>query len=105
MGGPAAIQESSSKFKDFGTIVDPNGSLKFSKAVLHSGGVDFGDGQSFKINMDEIDVLGELGKGNYGSVQKVFHRPTGVMMAMKVSSTDLYPAYIRKSASNWTSPN
>ncbi len=82
MGGPAPEE---SKFKDFGTIVDPNGSLKFSKAVLHAGGVDFGDGQSFKINMDEIEVLGELGKGNYGSVQKVFHRPTGVMMAMKVS--------------------
>ncbi|GMK54435.1 hypothetical protein CspeluHIS016_0110210 [Cutaneotrichosporon spelunceum] len=80
MGGPSAEE---SKFKDFGTIVDPNGSLKFSKAVLHAGGVDFGDGQSFKINMDEIEVLGELGQGNYGSVQKVFHRPTGVTMAMK----------------------
>ncbi|EIW69968.1 hypothetical protein TREMEDRAFT_30196 [Tremella mesenterica DSM 1558] len=33
--------------------------------------------------MDEIEVQGELGKGNYGSVQKVYHRPTGVMMAMK----------------------
>lgn len=75
-----------SKFSDFRQIMDPSGSLKFSKAVLHAGGVDFGDGQSFKINMDEMEVLGELGKGNYGSVQKVFHRPTGVMMAMKVSA-------------------
>ena len=67
------------------TVRDPSGSLKFSsKAVLHAKGVDFVDGQSFKINMDEIEVLGELGKGNYGSVQKVFHRPTGVTMAMKV---------------------
>lgn len=73
-----------SKFNDFHKIMDPSGSLKFSKAVLHAGGVDFGDGQSFKINMDEMEVLGELGKGNYGSVQKVFHRPTGVYMAMKV---------------------
>lgn len=64
---------------------DPSGSLRFSKkAVLHAKGVDFDDGQSFKINMDEIEVLGELGKGNYGSVHKVFHRPTGVTMAMKV---------------------
>ena len=67
------------------TVRDPSGSLKFSKAVLHAKGVDFGDGQSFSINMDEMDVIGELGKGNYGSVQKVYHRPTGVMMAMKVS--------------------
>lgn len=65
---------------------DPSGSLKFSsKAVLHAKGVDFADGASFKINMDEIEVLGELGKGNYGSVHKVFHRPTEVEMAMKVS--------------------
>lgn len=65
---------------------DPSGSLKFSsKAVLHANGVDFSNGQSFKINMDEMEVQGELGKGNYGTVQKVFHRPTGVMMAMKVS--------------------
>jgi len=67
-------------------IRDPSGSLKFSsKAVLHANGVDFSNGQSFKINMDEMEVQGELGKGNYGTVQKVFHRPTGVMMAMKVS--------------------
>lgn len=52
--------------------------------MLHSKGVDFGDGKSFEINMDEMDVVGELGKGNYGSVQQVYHRPTGVMMAMKV---------------------
>jgi mitogen-activated protein kinase kinase len=34
--------------------------------------------------MDEIEVMGELGRGNYGSVQQVFHRPTEVEMAMKV---------------------
>ena len=65
---------------------DPSGSLRFSsKAVLTAKGVDFEDGASFKINMDEIEVVGELGKGNYGAVQQVFHRPTEVMMAMKVS--------------------
>jgi mitogen-activated protein kinase kinase len=50
--------------------------------------VDFDDGVSFQINMDEIEVLGELGRGNYGSVQKVFHRPTNVEMAMKVGDPD-----------------
>ncbi|KAL1409844.1 MAP kinase kinase Wis1 [Vanrija albida] len=82
-GGGQEPAHETSKFSDFNQIMDPSGSLKFSKAVLHAGGVDFGDGQSFKINMDEMEVLGELGKGNYGSVQKVYHRPTGVMMAMK----------------------
>ncbi|ORX41100.1 kinase-like domain-containing protein [Kockovaella imperatae] len=33
--------------------------------------------------MDEIEVIGEVGRGNYGSVQQVYHRPTGVTMAMK----------------------
>nr|XP_019000682.1 STE/STE7 protein kinase [Kwoniella mangroviensis CBS 8507]OCF64143.1 STE/STE7 protein kinase [Kwoniella mangroviensis CBS 8507] len=83
-GMKGAPKEENSKFSDFKTIMDPSGSLKFSsKAVLTAKGVDFADGASFKINMDEIEVLGELGKGNYGSVHKVFHRPTNVGMAMK----------------------
>lgn len=65
---------------------DVSGSLRFSsKAVLTAKGVDFEDGQSFQINMDEMEVIGELGKGNYGSVQQVYHRPMSIMMAMKVS--------------------
>lgn len=83
-GMKGAIKDEGNKFSDFQSVMDPSGSLRFSKkAVLHAKGVDFDDGQSFKINMDEIEVLGELGKGNYGSVHKVFHRPTGVTMAMK----------------------
>nr|XP_019008079.1 STE/STE7 protein kinase [Kwoniella pini CBS 10737]OCF46860.1 STE/STE7 protein kinase [Kwoniella pini CBS 10737] len=83
-GMKGAPKEENSKFSDFKTIMDPSGSLRFSsKAVLTAKGVDFEDGASFKINMDEIEVLGELGKGNYGSVHKVFHRPTNVEMAMK----------------------
>ncbi|ODN82850.1 hypothetical protein L202_01111 [Cryptococcus amylolentus CBS 6039] len=83
-GMKGAPKDEGNKFADFQSVVDPSGSLRFSKkAVLHAKGVDFDDGQSFKINMDEIEVLGELGKGNYGSVHKVLHRPTGVLMAMK----------------------
>lgn len=77
VGGPTP-------FSNFSKIVDPNGSLNFGgKAVLHAKGVDFTNGSSFKINMEEIDLLEELGKGNYGTVQKVFHKPTKVVMAMK----------------------
>ncbi|WVF68001.1 hypothetical protein IAT40_002763 [Kwoniella sp. CBS 6097] len=83
-GMKGAPKEESNKFTDFKTIMDPNGSLRFSsKAVLHANGVDFDDGASMKINMDEIEVLGELGKGNYGSVHKVLHRPRNIEMAMK----------------------
>ncbi|WVQ95561.1 hypothetical protein IAU59_002658 [Kwoniella sp. CBS 9459] len=83
-GMKGAPKEDGNKFQDFKTIMDPNGSLRFSsKAVLHAKGVDFDDGDSMKINMDEIEVLGELGKGNYGSVHKVLHRPRNIEMAMK----------------------
>lgn len=83
-GMKGAPKADDNKFTDFGKIMDPSGSLRFSKkAVLHSKGVDFEDGKSFSINMDEIEVVGELGRGNYGSVQKVYHRPMGVFMAMK----------------------
>jgi mitogen-activated protein kinase kinase len=81
-------------------IRDPSGRLKFSsKAILHANGVDFPNGQSIKINMDEMEVQGELGKGNYGTVQKVFHRTQGIMMAMKVCAS-MAASDDRKSGSN-----
>lgn len=50
------------------------GSLKFKgKAILNSEGVQFANGISFNISLDEVDTLDELGKGNYGTVYKVRH--------------------------------
>ncbi|KZP18760.1 kinase-like protein [Athelia psychrophila] len=73
-----------SPFSNFGKIVDPSGALNFSgKAVLHASGVDFSNGSSFAINMEQLQLDEELGKGNYGTVKKVLHRPTNVAMAMK----------------------
>lgn len=64
--------------------MDPSGRLNFAqKAILHSDGVDFSSGASFKIKMDEFELFEELGKGNYGTVQKVVHKPTAVTMALK----------------------
>jgi mitogen-activated protein kinase kinase len=34
--------------------------------------------------MNQLQLDEELGKGNYGTVQKVYHKPTNVAMAMKV---------------------
>lgn len=66
-------------------MIDPTGRLNFNnKAILTSEGVDFSNGQSFKINMNEMVLEEELGRGNYGTVQRVYHRPTKVVMAMKV---------------------
>ncbi|KAK0534676.1 MAP kinase kinase Wis1 [Tilletia horrida] len=71
-------------FANFSKIVDPSGRLKFDgKAILHASGVQFQNGTSFKINMEELELQDELGKGNYGTVRRVKHRVTNVEMAMK----------------------
>lgn len=65
---------------------DPSGKLNFSgKAIIHADGVDFSNGNSFAIKMDDLILQEELGKGQYGTVQKVKHRVTNVTMAMKVN--------------------
>jgi mitogen-activated protein kinase kinase len=70
---------------------DPSGALNFNgKAVLHAAGVNFSSGASFAINMDQLRLDEELGKGNYGTVKKVLHKPTNVAMAMKVLPYSLY---------------
>ena len=97
---------------------DPSGALNFNgKAVLHASGVDFSNGASFKINMAQLQLEDELGKGAYGTVKRVLHIPTKVQMAMKVraSRSDLcthvrdpppsLPLARRKSASSWTTPS
>lgn len=71
-------------FANFNKIVDPSGRLNFSgKAVLHASGVDFSNGPSFAINMGQLVLKQELGRGNYGTVKMVLHKPTNVEMAMK----------------------
>ncbi|KAG1723609.1 kinase-like protein [Suillus paluster] len=71
-------------FANFNKIVDPSGRLNFAgKAVLHASGVDFSNGSSYTINMEQLVLEQELGRGNYGTVKKVLHRPTNVEMAMK----------------------
>jgi mitogen-activated protein kinase kinase len=83
--GSATGPGTGTPFSNFSKIVDPSGSLNFkNKAVLHAKGVDFSTGASFNINMDELELQDELGSGNYGTVQKVFHKVTKVTMAMKV---------------------
>lgn len=68
-------------------LSDPSGALNFNgKAILHAAGVNFSNGASFAINMDQLQLDEELGKGNYGTVKKVLHKPTNVAMAMKVPS-------------------
>ncbi|KAI9137204.1 MAP kinase [Paraphysoderma sedebokerense] len=86
MMNPSRNSDSSpgSPFQNLAKFVDPSGRLNFSnKAVLHSSGVDFSQGQSYSISLPELELREELGRGQYGVVQKVFHKPTKVVMAMK----------------------
>lgn len=72
-------------FANYSKYVDiKSGSLNFAgKASLNSEGVNFSSGLSFKISLDDLQFIEELGRGNYGTVLKVLHKPTGVLMAMK----------------------
>ncbi|TNY23516.1 MAP kinase [Rhodotorula diobovata] len=97
-GGPRSPgqQQGGTPFSNFRKIVDPSGRLNFAqKAVLHADGVDFSSGASFKIKMDDFELFEELGKGNYGTVQKVLHRPTGVSMALKEIRLELDDAKLK----------
>lgn len=86
---PSGSQQSDKKtgglFDNYKKYIDiKTGSLNFAgKASLHSKGIDFSSGSSFRISLDEFEPLGELGHGNYGTVTKVLHKPTNVIMAMK----------------------
>ncbi|KAI0405584.1 kinase-like domain-containing protein [Xylaria palmicola] len=64
-----------SQLKQFEEYIDTEkGYLTFKgKAIISNRGVDFSDGSVFRISLDEVEKLDELGKGNYGTVYKVRH--------------------------------
>ncbi|ORX61661.1 kinase-like protein [Hesseltinella vesiculosa] len=77
-------QQQESPFSRISQYVDPSGKLNFAgKASIHAQGVDFSNGSSFNIKMDDLCVHEELGHGQYGTVKKVSHVVTNVVMAMK----------------------
>lgn len=94
--GSKRMGDIASPFSNFSKIVDPSGVLKFNgKAIVHSSGVDFSNGASFSISMDQFQLDEELGKGNYGIVKKVLHRPHNVIMAMKEIRLELDEAKLK----------
>jgi mitogen-activated protein kinase kinase len=64
-----------SKMDDFKKYIDTEkGWITFDgAATITRTGVNFANGQTFSISLDEVEVLDELGKGNYGTVYKVKH--------------------------------
>ncbi|EJS43178.1 pbs2p [Saccharomyces arboricola H-6] len=85
-------------FANFSKYVDiKSGSLNFAgKLSLSSKGIDFSNGSSSRITLDELEFLDELGHGNYGSVSKVLHKPTNVIMATKEVRLELDEAKFRQ---------
>lgn len=81
----SAIDTGGSLLSSYVQYIDvKTGSLNFAgKASVHANGIEFSSGSSFRISLDELENKGELGRGNYGEVTKVLHKPTQVMMAMK----------------------
>ncbi|PHH78891.1 hypothetical protein CDD82_2791 [Ophiocordyceps australis] len=101
-----------SKLDDFKQYIDSDkGWITFDgAATITRTGVNFSNGQTFRISLDEIDKLDELGKGNYGTVYKVRHaRPAvprfgpGLSGArLQKQPSDLIPCIPREQANNGT---
>lgn len=75
-GGPGLNSDrNTSRISDFKHYIDAEkGWITFEgAATITRTGVNFAGGHTFKISLDEIQVLEELGKGNYGTVYKVRH--------------------------------
>ncbi|KAK0461246.1 kinase-like domain-containing protein, partial [Desarmillaria tabescens] len=88
--GVPAFQTS---FSSFSHIVDASGSINFKgKASINASGVNFVNGASFAVRMEDFEQLEELGRGNYGTVKRVLHMPTNVEMAMKQIRVELESA-------------
>lgn len=85
-------------FANFSKYVDiKSGSLNFAgKLSLFSEGIDFSNGYSSRISLDELNFQEELGHGNYGHVSKVLHKPTNIIMAMKEVRLELDEAKFRQ---------
>ncbi|KAJ3260594.1 hypothetical protein HK103_000204 [Boothiomyces macroporosus] len=77
-------QATASPFATFSTIVDPTGKLNFEgKASLGKDGIQFANGALYNIKLDDFETISKLGQGQFGIVQKVKHKPTNVIMALK----------------------
>lgn len=47
------------------------------------------DGKEVDVSADDLELLQELGRGAYGVVEKMRHRPSSTIMAVKVGTEKL----------------
>jgi len=78
--GGAPNGTTGSKMDDFKKYIDSEkGWITFDgAATITKTGVNFANGTAFTISLDEVEVMDELGKGNYGTVYKVKHTKSRV---------------------------
>ena len=100
-------QKKETAFSKWEKIVDTKtGTLKFAgKATIHGQGIDFQDGGSFSISLDEVDTLEELGKGNYGTVYKVRHSRPQMRRPGQGLQGNKAPAILQSSQNNAENPD
>lgn len=79
-GAPNGKPSLGSQLDDFKKYIDAEkGWITFDgAATITRTGVEFTNGQTFSISLDEVEILDELGKGNYGTVYKVKHAKPAV---------------------------
>lgn len=73
--GASGQDANGSKMDQYKNYIDSQkGWITFEgAATITKSGVNFASGATFSISLDEIDILDELGKGNYGTVYKARH--------------------------------
>ncbi|CAD8121124.1 unnamed protein product [Paramecium sonneborni] len=86
--------------------ISANGSLVLSQFRLNSKGLTFTknitymESQHFKdLKLDDFEIVCKLGQGNYGSVEKVLHKPTQDYYALKkihYVSNDIQESLLKK---------
>ncbi|KAF3073086.1 MAP kinase kinase PBS2 [Trichoderma lentiforme] len=83
-----------SQLDDFKKYIDTEkGWITFDgAATITRTGVNFSNGQTFSISLDEVEIIDELGKGNYGTVYKVRHaKPSAPRFGPGLSGAKLAP--------------
>jgi len=63
---------------------DPRERLR-THSIESSGKLKISPDQHCDFTAEDLGDLGEIGRGAYGSVNKMVHKPTGQIMAVKVS--------------------
>lgn len=92
-----------SKMDDFKQYIDAEkGWITFDgAATITRTGVNFANGHTFSISLDEVEKLDELGKGNYGTVYKVKHaKPSQPRFGQGLSGPSLSKAKTESAIEN-----